>query len=232
MLRAGTMQTTVMPYHRPLLTRFAAKLLIDVLPAAAASLVGGFLITQYQFHQATAPRPAIAQAAPASAEMVQLVRDEHAMIMDYLKVQMTAEQSRYDAEDAADARAVADAKAAAAVAVETPSAPRRMTATATIAAKPVTARNKSIAAATVPAHAPLVIAQAEAPASAPPAASTSAESKSLLDRTLDIKDHVVHATLHAVSAIGSIPSWIASMGDRIGGNAASNADARQLTTSS
>jgi hypothetical protein len=37
--------------------------------------------------------------------------------------------------------------------------------------------------------------------------------KSLLARTLDLKDHVVGATLHVVTAIGGIPSWIASMGD-------------------
>ena len=47
---------------------------------------------------------------PASAEMMQLVRDEHAVIIDYLKAQMAAEKNRHAAEDAA----VADARLAAA----------------------------------------------------------------------------------------------------------------------
>ena len=74
--------------------RFLGKLVVDVLPAALRSVIGGFLFAQYQFSHATAPHPATEQAVPASAEMMQLVRDEHAVIIDYLKAQMAAEKSR------------------------------------------------------------------------------------------------------------------------------------------
>ena len=97
----------------PLLGRFIAKL-VDVLPTALASLIGGFLFTQYQAGYRLAPQPAAEQAAPASAEMLQLVRDEHAMIFDYINAQTAVEKSRNAAEDKEDARAVAEAKPAAA----------------------------------------------------------------------------------------------------------------------
>jgi hypothetical protein len=44
---------------------------------------------------------------------------------------------------------------------------------------------------------------------------------------------VVGATLHAVSAIGGIPSWIASMGDRAGGGSGttSSSTGRMFSTS-
>ena len=42
-----------------------------------------------------------------------MVRDEHALIMNYLKAQMAAEQRRDQAEDAATARAAEEARAAA-----------------------------------------------------------------------------------------------------------------------
>ena len=51
----------------------------------------------------------------------------------------------------------------------------------------------------------------------PPAEARERNHGSLVAKTLAIKDHVVTATLRVVSAIGGIPSWIASMGDRIGG---------------
>ena len=109
----GTMQAGSIRQEIPLLARFIAKLIVDALPAAMASVIGGFLITQYQVsHQA--PRPAAGQVAPASAEMMALVRDEHSMIVDYLKTQMAAEKSRHVAEDQAEARAAANARLAAA----------------------------------------------------------------------------------------------------------------------
>ncbi len=231
----GTMQAGSIRQEIPLLARFIAKLIVDALPAAMASVIGGFLITQYQVsHQA--PRPAAGQVAPASAEMMALVRDEHSMIVDYLKTQMAAEKSRHVAEDQAEARAAANARlaaaaeAAAAAAVPVPAPAVRVPA-ATAAARPVATRPKVAAvAAAVPPPQPLVTAQTDTPVVTVPAATTAPESRSLLAKTLDIKDNVVHATWHAVSAIGSIPSWIA---DRIGGNNAnSNSDARQFTTSS
>jgi hypothetical protein len=203
--------------------RLAAKLMIDVLPAAAASLVGSFLISQYQLHHSAAVRTPAVQAAPASAEMVQLVRDEHAAIMSYLKAELAAQQHRHAAEDEAEAHAVAEAKAASAPAARTAAAPAAVSA---VAPTPVAARTAAITAA--PSRQPLALVRpgqnTAATVAAEPAATLELvqQPKSLLAATLDVKDQVVdttlHATWHAVSAIGSIPSWIASFGSRIGGS--------------
>ena len=121
-------QSAVRRRGAPLLgRRFIAKL-VDILPTALASLIGGFLFTQYQAGYRVTPQPAAEQAAPASAEMLQLVRDEHAMIFDYIKAQTAAEKSRNAAEDKEDARVVAEAKPAAAPVTRRPlvaSAPAR-----------------------------------------------------------------------------------------------------------
>lgn len=208
----------------PLLARFLGKFVLDIMPAALASVIGGFLFTQYQFGHTPAPRPVTETAAPASIEMMALVRDEHAMIVDYLKSQMAAEKSRQASEVAArDADAAADADAEGGVAPSaTPraaaDAPARHVAAAIIASRPAAARAKPAAALVASAHAPLVIAQAE-PNSAPAAAAMPAgrdgrDPDSLLGKTLDLKDHVVAATRHVVFAIGDV---FASMGERIGG---------------
>jgi hypothetical protein len=143
---------------------------------------------------------------------------------------MAAEKNRHAAEDAA----VADARLAA---TEPPApaaapllAPRAVA--AAVIAKPVPARTKVANAPVLPPHAPLLIAQTDQPVSAMPAADPTPESKSLLTRTIEIKDHVVGATLHVVSAIGSIPSWIASMGERLGGSdTTSSSTGRMFSTS-
>jgi hypothetical protein len=218
MLRDAISQTGLsMRPEAPLFKRLVSKLVIEVLPAAVVSALGGFMITQYQFSHA-APRPATVQVVPASAEMMQMVHDEHAIIIDYLKTQLAEEKSRHAEEDAADAAArtaaVDDAHVAtAAPAATAPALPPARP--AAVAARPVIHAKPAFATTTLPPHAPLVIAQGEQPAA--PVASPPVEQKSLLTRTIEIKDHVVGVTLHAVSAIGGIPSWIASMGDRIGG---------------
>src|SRR5215468_7407531 len=93
----------------PLLARFVGKFVLDILPAALASVIGGFLFTQYQLGR-TAPPPS-AEMSPASAEVLALVHDEHEAIVGYLKSQMAAEKQRLAAQDAESARAAADAKA-------------------------------------------------------------------------------------------------------------------------
>jgi hypothetical protein len=213
----------------PLLKRFVGKLVVDVLPATFVSVLGGVIIAQYQLNHATAPHPATEQVVPASAEMMQLVRDEHAVIIDYLKAQMAAEKNRHAAEDAA----VADARLAAAEppAPAPAAAPVPPVATAVIA-KPVPARTKVATAPVLPPHAPLQIAQTDQPVSAAPAADPAPESKSLLTRTIEIKDHVVGATMHVVSAIGGIPSWIASMGDRVGGSGTTSSSTERMFSTS
>ncbi|MGA8818597.1 MAG: hypothetical protein WB624_14975, partial [Xanthobacteraceae bacterium] len=103
----------------PVLVRLGGKLVLEVLPAALASAIGAFLFAQYQFDRSAPVAHAVtpAVAVPASAEMLQLVREEHALIRDFLTAQRTAEQNRTLAANAADAQAdpTADAKLAAAV---------------------------------------------------------------------------------------------------------------------
>jgi len=67
----------------PLLLRFCSKLLYELLPAAIASVVGGLLFSHYA--KTPVATPAAAMMIPASAEMIQMVRDEHALFIDTLK---------------------------------------------------------------------------------------------------------------------------------------------------
>jgi len=225
-------KTSAPKHEAPLLKRFVGKLIVDVLPATFVSVLGGFIITQYQFSHVQASRPATEQVVPASAEMMQLVRDEHAVIIGYLKTQMATEKNRHAAEDAA----VADARLAAVdppAPVAAPLPAPRPVATAVVA-KPGPARTKVATAPVLPPHAPLQIAQTDQAVSATPVAepAPAPESKSLLTRTLEVKDHVVGATLHVVSAIGSIPSWLASMGDRVGSSGTTSSSAGRMFSTS
>jgi hypothetical protein len=209
----STRKGTTLQVQAPLLARFLGKIVLDVMPAALASVIGGFLFTQYQFGHGV-PHPALEQVQPASAEMMALVRDEHAVIIDYLKAQTAAEKSRLAAADIDAARPAPDARVA-------PDVPIRHVAPGVVAAKPAARSKVPVAAAAVP-RAPLVIAQAGpntelATVLADGAASDdhlARDPDSLLAKTLDLKDHVVAATRHVVSAIGDVFS---SVGERIGG---------------
>ena len=218
-----------------MLLRFFTKLLFDIMPAALASIIGGILFTHYQMGYAGAPRPPVEQAAPASAEMIQLLRDEHAAIVDFLKAQTAAEKSRLAAEDEASARSVAEARMAAASSAAVPAAApvtaSRRPETTVMAAKSAVSRGRAAATAATP-HAPLVIAQAEQSGGSTSAAPAAGNSDSLLAKTLNFKDRVVDATLHVIGTLGSIPSLIASGGDRVGASNASAPPGRLVGASS
>lgn len=223
----------------PVLVRLGGKLVLEVLPAALASAIGAFLFAQYQFDRsAPAAHVTPAVAVPASAEMLQLVREEHALIRDFLTAQRTAEQNRTLAANAADAQAdpTADAKLAAAVPqpAELPSAAKAvsrhdrtlvaaagMPQSAAAALPPIViagarpvwvATPGRVAAAQPAATAPVVAprdmgAPAQTDASLWPSAPPPAQ-PSIVAATLAVPGHVVSVTLHAVMAIGGIPSWI------------------------
>jgi len=210
----------------PLLSRFAGKLVLDILPAALASVIGGFLFTQYHLGR-TAPPAAAEQISPASAEVLALVRDEHQAIVGYLKSQLAAEKSRLAAQDADTARAVADAKAAQEDEAREKALAEQNAIDLKLAAVP-TARHIALPMPTkvalprakpVPAPAEVATAQAEPrpdQAAAAPADRLARDPDSLLAKTLDLKDHVVAATKQAVAALGDM---FASVGERIGGPA-------------
>jgi len=213
----------------PLLARFGGKFVLDILPAALASVIGGFLFIHYQAGRAAPPAPA-AQMSPASAEVLALVRDEHEAIIGYLKSQIAAEKNRLDAQDAETAQALADAKAAQDEARE--NALAEQNAVDIRAAAAVPARHlASVASAKValprakPAVTPnaaaaeTAVAQAEQNSQQSTARASSrlaSDPDSLLAKTLDLKDHVVAATKQAVAALGDM---FASVGERIGGSA-------------
>jgi hypothetical protein len=191
-----------------LLQRFYAKLVHDVLPAALASLIGGLVLTHYGLGYYRFGEPPGMRAALASAEMMGVLRDEHTLMANYLKAQIARQKS-----DAGLAAARDDGSAPAADAA--PAAQTSAVAPARIAAARLAAprRNTSLVDASLP---PLVIADAQRTEDAKPAARTD---DSLLAKTIGLKDHVIAVTERAVSAIGGIPSWFGSIGDRIGGSA-------------
>ena len=213
----------------PLLARFVGKFVLDILPAALASVIGGFLFTQYQLGRATPPQPA-EQMSFASAEVLALVRDEHEAIIGYLKSQMAAEKNRLAAQDAETARAVADAKVAQdneaqekalaeqnAVDIKLSAAmPARHLASA-MSAKAVLPRAKPAAMAKPIAATQVVMVQSEQnpQQNAAPTDRLARDPDSLLAKTLDLKDHVVAVTRQAVAALGDM---FTSVGEHIGGS--------------
>jgi len=217
------------PSRFPLLSRFAGKLVLDILPAALASVIGGFLFTQYHLGRA-APPPPTEQIGSASTEGLALVREEHEAIVGYLKAQLAAEKSRLAAQDEDTARAVADAKAVQdiearekALAEQNPvdikpaaAAPARHVASVTAAkvalprAKPAATPNAATATQVAMVESEQASQQADAPAER-----LTRDPDSLLAKTLDLKDHVVAATKQAVAALGDM---FASVGERIGGS--------------
>jgi hypothetical protein len=217
------------PARFPLLSRFAGKLVLDILPAALASVVGGFLFTQYHLGRA-APPAVIEQSSLVSTEGLALIREEHEAIVGYLKAQLAAEKSRLAAQDEDTARAVADAKAAQddearkASADQNPvdiklaaAVPARHVAPA-MAAKVALPRAKPAAAPNAASATQVAIVESEPTGqqTGAPADRLARDPDSLLAKTLDLKDHVVAATKQAVAALGDM---FASVGERIGGSA-------------
>jgi hypothetical protein len=206
-LRSAIMQ----PGEVPAPVRFLGKLVLEVLPAAFASVIGAFLFAHYQFGEPDASRPAAmpaAEAVPASAEMMQLVRQEHAMIRDFLTAEQAAEEKRVAAADAADANAAADAKVATAarqaILAEIAEKPAAKRGKGSVIAKAVTG-GSSVPTAELP---PVVIAGAQQDPVLTPAPPAPPAGASFVSRTLAVPGQVMAVTLHAVMAIGGVPSWI------------------------
>jgi hypothetical protein len=210
---------------KALLKRLFDKIVQDALPAGLASVLGGLLLTYLPIGHV--PPQTTVKVTPASPQMMQLLRDEHGLIVDFVKAQAANEKSRGGA-DQEPQRTVAEAVAPAAAQTPPPH-PNPMA--ASTAAKSPALRNKNPLVATS-------IPTAAAPASpsdtaALPAAPAARTDDSLLARSIGIKDRVVSATQHAVSAtFGAIPSWFGSLGDRIGGEAQSPRPPADLVSAS
>jgi hypothetical protein len=180
----------IMQNHETLAARLVSKLVLDILPAATASLIGGLLFTHYGLVRVSEPA---AQVQPASAEMMQLLRDEHGLMVAFLNAQLAREKAKLAAEDA-----VPDSGEAAATSANTP-----ILTPAAAATKPALAHVRTAVA--TPVSAPLVIAQAQ---QADGAGAASQVPQSPVARTAGLKDHVVSVTHRVVSVIGGIPGWI------------------------
>jgi hypothetical protein len=169
--------------------------------------------------------------------MMELLRDEHGLIVSFVKAQVANEKSANEKsanEKSANEKSANEAKQTAADSEQTPprsageQAPLVTTALAPVASRP------TMVIAGAPAR--LAASRAKAPvvtpvvgASLPPPAMTPASQAevappsvarnddSMLAKTMGIKDHVVGATQRAVSAIVGIPSWFGAIGDRLGG---------------
>lgn len=71
-------------------SQFFAKLFYELLPATIASAIGAYLINSYFKPQV--PPPQTEAATTANAELMQLMRDQQALLADYLKKSSEAHQ--------------------------------------------------------------------------------------------------------------------------------------------
>src|SRR6516164_2842396 len=75
-----------------LLKRLFNKIVQDALPAGLASVLGGLLLTHFPIDRV--PQPTTVKVTPASPEMMELLRDEHGMILSFVKEQVATEKNR------------------------------------------------------------------------------------------------------------------------------------------
>ena len=212
---------------KSLLKRLVDKIVKDALPAGLASILGGLLLTHFQLDRV--PQPTTVKVTQASPEMMQLLRDEHGLIIDFVKEQVASEKNRGGADQSAQ-RAAAEASAPPAAEVApSPPVQRPIPVLALAVPKPAAPRSKNqVVGASLPAPA---LAQAQPADPVPQAAARTDDS--LLAKTIGIKDQVVSVTQRAVSAtIGVIPSWFGSLGDRIGGEGQSPRPPANLVSAS
>ncbi|HZP78033.1 MAG TPA: hypothetical protein VFB45_17955 [Pseudolabrys sp.] len=155
---------------RDFFSRFFRKILHDVLPAALASAIGGFLFAQIG-RTPPAPQPVVARAA--GEDMVRMLHDEHALIIDFMKQQA-------DAKLRSDAAAEADAKVKLALAEKAANRAERAAVTAIaagpgpaparVAAKPADHPEKRLAAVVVKEPlqiTPVALTETQSPSAAP-----------------------------------------------------------------
>jgi hypothetical protein len=196
----------------PSLSRFYSKLFYELLPAAIASAVGGMVFNHYS--KAPVATPPVAIVSPASVEMLQMVRDEHAVFVDYLKknaetrqqAELAAEQDakRVNAAEqtAREARA-AEARALTLAAHATEKSDKKLA-----IKQPTPHPDKAVPSEPLQLHAMAPVTasvQAAAPLTAPPAYGD---------------ESYIMAKLHGtIATVESIPSWVRSATDWFSGGA-------------
>jgi hypothetical protein len=78
--------------------RFLAKFAMDVLRTALASAVGAFLFSHVWTQGYAPPVERVASAAAASQEAAQVIRDEHEVMVQYLKAKHEQERAEIEKE--------------------------------------------------------------------------------------------------------------------------------------
>src|SRR6266852_1213902 len=82
-LSFGSYGWCAMPRGFPLIFKFGSKLVVQVLPSVAATVIGGYLLAQLHFNRPAEP-PVVVQAAVAPADLP-TVREERATMRELLK---------------------------------------------------------------------------------------------------------------------------------------------------
>jgi hypothetical protein len=84
-----------MPQRLPFISRYFYKALHELLPATIASMLGAMVLNYYN-HTSVGSQPTAIKSVEsvANSDLMQMVRDEHSLIVDYLKRRSEAEQER------------------------------------------------------------------------------------------------------------------------------------------
>jgi len=199
------------------LSRFFSKLLYGLLPAAIVSVVGGMLFSHYA-------RPSVATSTaaigtPASAETMQIVRDEHALIVSYLQKYTEARQQADLSAEQEMLRSKATEQAAVLAALEERAAETKALAIAAhVAEKPkkmVAAKQPPRVLDKVVVGAPLqLVHMASAATQIQPVGQPTALPARLVTPAAHSDENVFKAKFHEVTAmVERIPLWVHSVRD-------------------
>jgi hypothetical protein len=204
---------------RQYVSRFLTKCLYEMLPAALASIIGGLVFTYYHAAPTPVEKPAAASDASAgrAEEAIQMVREEHALIVDFLKAQQAAalEAEKARAKEFDQARSGAAGEKIATLRATEASLAERATALAkrhAAQARPVArpaGKTETRVADTRPAGEPLAITPA-ATFETPPLVAKRGPIDRVLAAAGEWKDR-------ALSTLTDIPVWIGNAGERIFG---------------
>jgi hypothetical protein len=203
----------------PFLTRFGSKLLFEFLPATIASAIGAVLLSHYVRTSATTPPTVIAD--PASAEMLQMARDEHARIVVYLEQNGEARLLADVAAEKEMARIKASARAAMLAAQKARAAETRAAALAAsvgdksvtkVSARQLVHGSEGTAAVRQPLQ---LVDVANGTVQNPPVASTASPAA----RAVREEDNLLVTKWHeTTSAVERVPGWVRSMVERLSDN--------------
>ena len=210
----------------PSLSRFFSKLLYELLPAAIVSVVGGMLFSQYTRPAVVAPTAVI--GTPASVEAMQMMRDEHALIVNYLQKYTEVRQQADLAAEQDMLRSKATEQAAILAALEERAAETKALALAAYVAK----KPKKLIAEKQPPRvldkvvvgAPLqLVHTASAATQIQPVGQPTALPARLVTPAARSDENLVKAKLHEVTAmVERIPLWVHSVREWFSGDVLSH----------